>query len=160
MRTLRVRQYAGRIRTRLSVDWCGIADLQILLDVVFDRPVDTGPRFYRHRRGQSILDPGPHADVALEVWWTFGQPVDDATMVDEAEWFGWLSHRDDFVSRRALFLTDVPIDPDLEGRFGVRPNVLSVRPGRASYVAVSYADDPSFAEAVGRLHTAADLMAD
>lgn len=159
MKTLRVREYAARVRTRLSVDWCGIADLQVQLDEVFDRPVDSGPRFYRHSSGQLILDPGPHADVALEVWWTFGQPVDGFANLDEAKWFGWLSHRDDFVGHRALFVTDVPIDPGLAGRFGVRPNVLSARPGRASYVAVSYADDPSFAEAVSRLSTAADLMA-
>lgn len=160
MKTLRVREYAARVRTRLSVDRCGIADIQIQLDEVFERPVDSGPRFYRHPSGQLILDPGPHADVALEVYWTFGRPVDDAAMVDEAEWFGWLSHRDDFVGRRALLLTDVPIDPELEGRFGARPNVLAVRPGRASYVGISYEDDPSFAEAVSRLRTAADLMAD
>jgi len=52
------------------------------------------------------------------------------------------------------------IDPDLQGRFGVRPNVLSVRPGRASFTVVRNADDPSFALAVSSLDVVADLMVD
>lgn len=148
-----------RTRGRLSCSMPGMAVLQVLLDQVFDRPVDSGPSLYQLSSGQSVLYPGPHADVSVEVWWTFGQPVEDGAIVDEAEWFEFLSNQDELEHRRALYLTDVPFDPDLQGRFGVRPNVLAVRPGLASRVAITHADDPATALAVSRLLTAADLMA-
>lgn len=148
----------GRNRTRLSCSMCGISDLQVLLDQVFDRPVDTGPRLYRLSSGQLVQDSGPR-DVVLEVWWTHGQPVDQDAIIDEAEWFDWLRRRGELEHRRGLFLTDVPIDPDLDGRFGVGTNVLAVRPGQASYVLVSYADDPPDGVRVARLETAAEYLA-
>lgn len=154
-----LRKMLSRTRTRLSSSMCGIAGLQVLLDQVFDRPVDSGPSLYQLSSGQPILDPGPHADVALEVWWTHGHPVDDDAIIDETVWYEWLSHRDELEHRRALFLTDVRIHPDLQAQFGVRRNVLAVRRGHVSYVLGSYADDPSIGERVARLETAAEHLA-
>ena len=122
---------------RLSVGWCGLAGVQDQLDEVFDRAPDEGP------------------DIALEGWWTSGEPVEGRAVIDQEFWFDWLSHRDELAHRRALYVTDVPIDPDLEGRFAVRRNVLAVRPGRSSRVLVSYESNPSHLLAVSRLWTSA-----
>lgn len=143
--------------TRLTVASTGIAYLDRLLRQVFDEPVDTGLRFYEHPSGRVIVDPGPHADVSREVWWTSGQPDDG---FDEAELFDWLDHRDDFPHRlRSLYLIDVPIDPEVQARFGVTSEVLAVRQGLAARTVVSFADYPPVAAGVARLQTASDLMA-
>jgi hypothetical protein len=147
----------GGTSARLTVASTGVAYLDRLLRQVFAEPVDTGLKFYEHPSGRVIVDPEPHADVSREIWWTSGQP--DASF-DEAELFDWCDHRDDFPHRlRSLYLIDVPIDPELQARFGASRNVLAVRHGLAARTVVSFADYPPVAAGVVRLQTASDLMA-
>jgi len=157
--TPRTKKDAVGLRSRLTVSSCPISPLlQQQLLQVFDRPVASQPRFYRDSSGQPILDMREAADVHLEVWWTVGGRI--ATSVfGEEQWYDWLSRTaDDFGNRRGLYLTNLPIERALQDRFGVRPNVLAVRPGRSSYVAVGLADGLSDSESVSRLRTARDLM--
>lgn len=146
-------------RARLTVTSAPFPHLQHQLMRVFDKAPASAPRFYRDATGRPILDMREHADVSLAIWWTFGQPVVSGVF-DYDELYEWQTHMaDDLEEPRGLFLTDVAIDPSLQARFGIRPNVLAIRPGRRAYVVVSYVDAPSESLAVSRLRTVSELMA-
>jgi len=127
--------------------------LDLLLAQVFDvRPLPVDGDFART---------DAELRVTLELSFRWGDPVDasDATDYDEDQWFDWLDHvGNDLERSHALFLTNVPLEAGIQARYGIRPNVIAVRPGASSYVLVSFSDDPSDQEFLRRLHIARCLL--
>ena len=153
----RTEEHRDTSRARLTVVSArfDIPYLQDQLVQVFDRPFDGG--FYRDPSGQTRLYMRELADVRLDFWWT-GQPG-DSRVFGEDDWEGYLTHVGDYYEEpHGLFLTDRPIDAALQDRFGIRPSVIAIRRRRVACVAISYADDPSIAGGVRRVHTATEWM--
>ncbi len=132
------------ITHRLAVPWVSSDEWRTLLTQVFDMP-KFGPA------------PRQQGDVRLEtVSSALGWPF------DLWEFDNWVSRlavlAADEPKQRGLLLGDMPFGAGLRQRYGVRPGVVAIRPGSASYVMVTCADGPTGREALSRLRTASDLM--